>query len=97
MDADRKLVDDALAGDVSAFERLVERHRDVVFRVAARIVGRDEAEDVSQDAFLRAFNRLSAFRGDAPFRVWLLTITRNAALNHQARRRADPVERAALR
>lgn len=92
MDVDQKLVDDALAGDLSAFERLVERHRDVVFRVAARIVGREEAEDVSQDAFLRAFNRLSAFRGDAPFRVWLLTITRNAALNHQARRRADPVE-----
>lgn len=92
MDADGELVDRALAGDLSAFERLVERHRDVVFRVAARIVGREEAEDVSQDAFLRAFHRLSAFRGDAPFRVWLLRITRNAALNHQARRRAEPVE-----
>ena len=92
MDADGELVDRALAGDLSAFECLVERHRDVVFRVAARIVGREEAEDVSQDAFLRAFHRLSAFRGDAPFRVWLLRITRNAALNHQARRRAEPVE-----
>jgi RNA polymerase sigma-70 factor, ECF subfamily len=92
MDADRELVDRALAGDLSAFETLVERYRDVVFRVAARIVGRDEAEDVSQDAFLRAFHRLSDFRGDAPFRVWLLRITRNAALNYQARRRAEPVE-----
>jgi RNA polymerase sigma-70 factor, ECF subfamily len=92
MDSDGELVDRARAGELSAFETLVERHRDVVFRVAARIVGPDDAEDVSQDAFLRAFHRLSAFRGDAPFRVWLLSITRNAALNHQARRRAEPVE-----
>ena len=81
-----------LAGELAAFETLVERHRDVVFRVAARIVGRAEAEDVSQDAFLRAFHRLSAFRGDASFRVWLLRITRNAALDERARRRAEPVD-----
>ena len=92
MDADRELVDRTLAGELAAFETLVDRHRDVVFRVAARIVGRDEAEDVSQDAFLRAFHRLSSFRGDANFRVWLLRITRNAALDERSRRRADPVD-----
>ena len=92
MDADRELVDRTLAGELAAFETLVERHRDVVFRVAARIVGRAEAEDVSQDAFLRAFHRLSAFRGDASFRVWLLRITRNAALDERAQRRAEPVD-----
>jgi len=64
----------------------------VVIRVAARIVGSDEAEDVSQDAFLRAFHRLDRFRGDAPFRSWLLRITHNAALDHLARRRAEPVD-----
>jgi RNA polymerase sigma-70 factor (ECF subfamily) len=69
-----------------AFETLIERHREVVFRVAARIVGPHDAEDVSQDAFLRAFHRLSAFRGEAPFRSWLLQIVHNAALNALARR-----------
>jgi RNA polymerase sigma-70 factor (ECF subfamily) len=92
MDPDRDLVDRTLAGDISAFERLVEQHRDVVFRVAARTVGPEEAEDVSQDAFLRAYHRLPSFRGEAPFRAWLLRITHNAALNHQARRRPEPFD-----
>ena len=70
-DEDDVLVAGVTRGDHAAFERLVERHRDVVVRVASRIVGDDEAEDVSQDAFLRAFHRLEKFRGDAPFRSWL--------------------------
>jgi RNA polymerase sigma-70 factor (ECF subfamily) len=89
---DAQLVRRSVSGDLSAFEQLVERHRQVVARVAARIVGADDAEDVSQDAFLRAFHRLGDFRGDAPFRSWLLRITHNAALDHLARRRAEPVD-----
>ena len=89
MDADRTLVDRTLAGDLQAFEALVERHRDVVFRVAARIVGRDTAEDVSQDAFLRAFHRLHRFRGDAPFRAWLLQIAHHAAIDAVRRGRVE--------
>jgi RNA polymerase sigma-70 factor, ECF subfamily len=92
MDPDRELVDRARTGDIAAFETLVERHRDVVYRVAARTVGLDEAEDVSQDAFLRAFHRLPSFRGEAPFRAWLLRITRNTAINHLTRQRPEPVE-----
>jgi len=89
---DSQLVRRATRGELSAFEQLVDRHRPVVIRVAARIVGSDEAEDVSQDAFLRAFHRLDGFRGDAPFRSWLLRITHNAALDHLGRRRAEPVD-----
>jgi RNA polymerase sigma-70 factor (ECF subfamily) len=94
MDPDRELVERTVAGDLVAFETLVERHRAVVYRVAARTVGRDDAEDVSQDAFLRAFHRLPGFRGDAPFRAWLLRITHNVALNHVARRVPEPVDTA---
>ena len=90
IDIDRKLVDRSLDGDLVAFETLVQRHRDVVFRVASRIVGSDTAEDVSQDAFLRAFHRLDRFRGEAPFRSWLLQITQNAALSSLARSKGDP-------
>jgi RNA polymerase sigma-70 factor, ECF subfamily len=89
---DEELVRRATLGELSAFEQLVDRHRPVVVRVAARIVGSDEAEDVSQDAFLRAFHRLDRFRGDAPFRSWLLRITHNAALDHLERRHAEPVD-----
>jgi RNA polymerase sigma-70 factor, ECF subfamily len=89
---DAELVRRTTRGDLSAFEQLVDRHRPVVVRVASRIVGSEDAEDVSQDAFLRAFHRLDRFRGDAPFRAWLLRITHNAALDHLARRRPEPVD-----
>jgi RNA polymerase sigma-70 factor, ECF subfamily len=94
---DEVLIERTLQGDLSAFEGLVERHRGVVVRVAARIVGADAAEDVAQDAFLRAFHRLAQYRGSASFRTWLLQITQNAALNTLAwsrRRPADPVDEA---
>jgi RNA polymerase sigma-70 factor (ECF subfamily) len=91
-ETDDALVEQTLLGSLDAFGGLVERHRDVVFRVASRIVGLDEAADVSQDAFLRAFHRLPDFKGDAPFRTWLLQITHNAAINAATRRRPQPVD-----
>lgn len=91
MATDEDLVTQAKGGDLSAFSELVERHRDVVFRVAARVVGPGEAEDVSQDAFLRAFHRLDRFRGEGSFRAWLLQITHNAAVTAATRRRPEPV------
>ena len=90
-DPDRELVHRTLAGDSSAFGELVESHGAVVHRVAARVVGPDEADDVAQDAFLRAFHRLDRFRGESPFRAWLLRIVHNTALNAVNRKRAEPV------
>ncbi len=92
MDADEALVAKTLQGELAAFEQLVERYRDVVFRVAARIVGPEEAADVSQDAFLRAFHRLDRFEQAAPFRGWLLQITQNAARDARTRRQRHPIE-----
>ena len=88
-DPDQLLVRAARDGDLRAFEQLVERHRDVVFRVVARLVADDaEAEDLTQDTFLRAFHRLERYRGDAPFRSWLLRIAHNTALEFSAPPRA---------
>jgi RNA polymerase sigma-70 factor, ECF subfamily len=94
MERDENLIERTLQGELSAFEQLVERHRAIVFRVAARIVGPDDAEDVSQDAFLRAFHRLDQYRGSATFRTWLLQITQNTALNTLAWARRRPTETA---
>jgi RNA polymerase sigma-70 factor (ECF subfamily) len=95
-DPDQPLVRAALAGDLRAFERLVERHRDVVFRVIARLLDDDaEAEDLTQDTFLRAFHRLERYRGDAPFRSWLLRIAHNTAVTYvtqSGRVAAHPVD-----
>lgn len=86
------LVERARGGDIRAFEVLVERHRDLVFRVASRVVGPDDAGDVSQDAFLRAFNSLESFAGEGSFKAWLLQITYNAAVSTLSRRRPEPVD-----
>jgi RNA polymerase sigma-70 factor (ECF subfamily) len=90
--SDESLVSRTLTGDLAAFDALVERHGSVVYRVALRIVGPADAEDVAQDALLRAFHGLGGFRGETPFRSWLLRITHNTALNAIARRRAEPVD-----
>ena len=90
--SDEQLVARTRAGDLHAFATLVERHRDVVYRVAARIVGPDDAEDVAQDAFLRAFHRLYQYRGESGFGPWLLRIAHNTALNALERRRTVPLE-----
>jgi RNA polymerase sigma-70 factor, ECF subfamily len=90
-DSDTNLVERSQAGDLRSFEQLVERYRDVVFRVVARVTGDDEADDVTQDVFLRAYHRLDRFRGEGPFRAWLLQIAHNAALSHAGRRRVGAV------
>lgn len=93
VDPDDRLVRETLAGDLAAFEELVDRHQPVVYRVAARVVGREEAEDVTQETFLRAYHRLERFRGESVFRSWLLRIAHNTAVNAARRRRPEPVER----
>lgn len=64
----------------------------MAYRVALRLVGPDDAADVTQDAFLRAFHRLRAYRGEGSFRAWLLQIVRNTALNAIEARRTEPYE-----
>lgn len=88
---DEALVARTLAGELGAFELLVARHQAVVHRVAARVVGPEAAQDVTQDAFLRAFHRLGSFRSDAPFRAWLLRIAFNTAITAAARRDPQPL------
>lgn len=90
--SDDKLVGLAKAGDRRAYERLVERHSPVVHRVAARIVGRTDSDDVAQDAFVRAYYRLHQYHGEGAFRAWLLQVTKSVALNALRKRHPDPTD-----
>jgi RNA polymerase sigma-70 factor (ECF subfamily) len=84
---DDELVARAREGDAAAFGELVLRHQAVVFRAALAATGSaSDADDVAQDAFLRAFRQLRSFREASSFKTWLLTITWNQAIN---RRRAS--------
>jgi len=83
-DDDLVLVRRAQDGDVEAFGALVERHRRAVFRTAlAAIRSATEADEVSQDAFVTAFQKLQGFRGDASFKTWLLAIAWRKALDRR--------------
>lgn len=79
---EKDLIERSRNGDAAAFEQLVIAHQGLALRVA-HVVVRDhaEAEDVTQDAFVKAYGALTRFKPGAPFRPWLLKIVRNEALN----------------
>ncbi len=82
-DPDRPLVDQFLAGERRAFDTLVRRYQKPIFYLCLRYVKRDaDAMDVSQKVFVRAFQSLARFRGDARFRTWLYRIAINLSLNY---------------
>ncbi len=71
---------------------LVDRHKDRAVTLAVRLVGaRDEAEELVQDSFLRAFRSLDTFRGDAKFSTWFYRILYNVCMTRVRRRRPLPV------
>jgi RNA polymerase sigma-70 factor, ECF subfamily len=85
---DRALVAACLAGRLEAFDIIVERHQRSVYQLCYRFVGRHEdAADLSQDVFLRAFRGLRRFRGDASLSTWLYRIGVNVCLNRVSVRR----------
>jgi RNA polymerase sigma-70 factor (ECF subfamily) len=94
--SDEALVSRAAAGDEAAFEELVRRHQERVYRLACRLTGDDaDAADVLQETFLQVFRHLGEFRGEARFATWLFRVVTNAALMRRrtrARRPADSLE-----
>jgi RNA polymerase sigma-70 factor (ECF subfamily) len=75
-------------GDREAFDRLVERYQRDVYRLCFRYLGRHEdANDLAQEVFFRAWRSIARFRGDSAFSTWLYRIAVNACLNHRALKR----------
>jgi RNA polymerase sigma-70 factor (ECF subfamily) len=85
---DRALIAATLAGDGGAFEELVLRYERAVFHLAVRMMrDRGEAEDVTQEAFLRAYRALASFRPGAKFSTWILTISYRLCCDRLAKRK----------
>ena len=90
-DPDAALLAEAASGDREAFDELVRRHRDAVYRWTRSITGRDDAaEDVLQETFLAAFRHAGSFEGRSSVRTWLLTIARNQARRRHRRPEPQP-------
>lgn len=82
-DETEALIQRCLRGDQAAWERIVRLHRRRVFNVAYKFVGRpDEAEDLTQDIFLKVFKSLGTFDRRANFQTWLISVSRNLCIDH---------------
>jgi RNA polymerase sigma-70 factor, ECF subfamily len=85
---DLKLVREFQGGSERAFNELVLRHRQAIFGLAAGMLGdRDEAEDLTQEVFVKAYQSLHGFRGDSAFYTWIHRICVNLCLNHIRKRK----------
>src|SRR5438309_5251907 len=75
MDSDSELIAAVLRGDTASFEPLIAKYQPRIFATARRYARReDEIEDIVQEVFLKAFSKLSGYRGDAPFEHWLMRL-----------------------
>ncbi|MEU8068780.1 MULTISPECIES: RNA polymerase sigma factor [unclassified Micromonospora] len=87
---DDELVTRVRAGDREAYDALVARHTASAYRTAVLLGAGPDAEDVVQEAFVKAYRKLSRYRGEASFRSWLLAIVANESRNlHRTRIRRD--------
>lgn len=85
-------IQQVIKGDTAAFAEIVRHYKDLVFTIAFRILkNAEEAEEVAQDSFLKAFRNLSTFRNEAKFSTWLFRIAYNGALSQHRKKRYDHV------
>ncbi|TVR74885.1 MAG: sigma-70 family RNA polymerase sigma factor [Marinilabiliales bacterium] len=81
-----------LSGDTSAYAVLVDRYKTMAFNISLRILGsREDAEEVAQDSFVKAFRSLGSFRGSARFSTWLFRIVYNSSVSHYRKRKREIV------
>ena len=93
-ETDQDIIEQVRAGNTRRYALLVDRHKDRALTLACRLVGlKEEAEELVQDAFVRAFRSLDQFRGDAKFGTWFYRILYNLCMTRVTRRRgkADQV------
>ena len=87
MTDEQRLIHSVKSGDPIAFQHLVERYKDYVFTLALRILkSREEAEEVSQDVFIKVYRTIKSFKAQSKFTTWLYTITYRASID-QARKK----------
>lgn len=93
MEIDALLVERCLAGDPTAWEQIVRAHHRRVYILCYRFTGRsEEAEDLTQDVFLRVFKTLKSYRAEeGNFGTWLASLTRNLLIDHYRKTRKDRV------
>jgi len=89
---DNHYIDRVLSGDVAAYAMLVSKHKNLVFSIALKIVNnREDAEEVAQDCFLKAFQALGTFEKKSKFSTWLYRIVYNASISKTRKKKLELV------
>jgi RNA polymerase sigma factor (sigma-70 family) len=87
---DEYYIEQILKGNSAVYRQLVGKHQDFVYTIVRRIVNSvEEAEEVAQDVFVKAFKKLPDFHGNAKFSTWLYRIAYNAAISHTRKKRIE--------
>jgi RNA polymerase sigma-70 factor, ECF subfamily len=87
---DKEIIKRVLAGEQAEFAQLVQRYQSYVFTLVLRFTdNREDAEEISQDVFVKAYRSLADFRGDAKFSTWLYTIVRTSCITFVRRKRLE--------
>ena len=87
---DEFYIDQVVRGDNNAFAGLVDKHKEMVFTIAVKILrNKEDAEEVAQDTFMKAFNALGSFKREAKFSTWLYRIAYNAAISKGRKKRHE--------
>lgn len=87
---DQYYIEQVLNGHTSAYRHLVEKHQDFVYTVVRKIVSSAvEAEELAQDVFIKAYNKLPDFRGGAKFSTWLYRIAYNTAISNTRKKKVE--------
>ena len=91
--SDWELVKQCQAGDLSAFQALVSRYHQKVYLVSLGLLrNREDALEVAQEAFFRAYRKISSFQGGSSFYTWIYRIAVNLSIDHQRRQKRNPLE-----
>lgn len=80
---DKDIIKQVQAGNVQAFSELVDRHKNMVYSLVLKMIGNvEDAEEVAQDSFVKAFKSIKQFKGQSKFSTWLYRIAYFTAINH---------------
>ncbi len=90
---EKAYIDEVLDGNYAAYEHLVNHHKGMVHTIALRIVrNQEDAEEVAQDVFLKAFQKLSTFKGGSKFSTWLYRIVYTTAISKTRKKKLDTAD-----
>src|SRR5450432_786042 len=88
--SDTEIISRVLKGEQQIFAQIVERYQKYVFTLVLRMIeSREDAEEVSQDIFVKAYRSLADFRGDSKFSTWLYTIVRTSCITFLRKKKLD--------